>query len=123
MADALARDQPKGTGPWLNRVALGLGDSVIVGRLGRVQLQLQKKKAHLTNLRVPSGYCWFLIYAEPHAMILASLIANGSDPQWFEHDPSEWSARIRLPLDPTSWRDTDIERFVVAESQRYLKRQ
>ncbi len=123
-SDALIRDMQRPSEAWFRRVALGLDQSPPRGNFGRVRLAFIKKQGRLIELETPDGYCEFLICAEPHAVVLAVVLVgiSGADESWIDRDPSEWSARVRFPLDEGSWRSTDIKRFIVSQAQRFLIR-
>jgi fido (protein-threonine AMPylation protein) len=113
---ALDSSQPAPAKAWLRRAALGLGDAPPSGQLGWNQLAIRKQTNAPAQLQTPQNGIEFLVYAEPHSLILATLITGIYGP---DRPSTDWSSSIRFPLDPDAWRQTELERFMVKELQRF----
>ena len=94
---------------------LGIDISAVRGVAGVVLIRIERKPASLLQLEVPPNVCEFIAYAEPHTLRLANL-SFPSDPR----DQNSMSSRsILLPLDPALWRQSEIDRFLIEEIDRF----
>jgi hypothetical protein len=91
---------------------LGLSSAAFRGNAGLVTLQIERRETSLHQLSVPLNVCEFIIFAEPHALNLASYRVPGGD-------GNVTSESIQLPLDPALWRQADISRFLIQEIDRF----
>jgi hypothetical protein len=115
--EALSAAEP-GSIQSLRRAALNLGDSVVRGRLAAIRLQFRKRTTGSTEVTPPPAWCEFLMFAEPHTLLLAAHVDAGMKLPAGEARPPD--ARIRLPLDPSAWRRADVERFLIDQTQAFL---
>jgi Fic family protein len=106
---------------------LSLGDTIYVIREGRLPggktedeyLEVKGQQAAYAYLQEAVRNAFPL--SEKLIRELHQLLTEKLDIEKFELDTSAWSERIRLSLDPSSWRETDIERFLVKGTQRFLR--
>ena len=117
---AMPSEQGVASEAWFFRTALGIGTSPARGPLGQITVRFARAPNHQTDLSLPHGLCIFLVYAEAHALVLASVMM-GIDDHLHERHESEWCARVRLPLDPNMWRLAEIRQFLMSEVNRFGK--
>ena len=91
---------------------LALPGGTVRGSAGLVVHQIERRPASLLQLSVPTNRCEFIIFAEPHALNLASYRFPGAD-------GNVESASIRLAFDPELWRQSEIGRFLIQEIDRF----
>jgi hypothetical protein len=101
---------------------LGIEDTSLRGQAGVVSISVGRKPDNLVQMAVPRNVCEFVVYAEPHALTLASIRISGSPKKGLHTVPVPHvdTASVRLSLDPASWRDTEISRFILEELTRFL---
>ena len=110
------------------RSLLGLEDAALRGQAGMVTIRVARRGTSLTQLAVPRNVCELIVLAEPHGLKFASIRVSGAlrvpgplqGKIQLVDTPQVESELIRLPLDPTAWRSTEIARFVLDEIGRFL---
>lgn len=92
---------------------LGVNEASLRGNAGLVRLRIQRRANGLLQVDLPENVCEFVIYTEPHDLRLSSYRSPASDQNSVD------SASVKLPLDPALWRQSEIDRFLIEEIDRF----